>query len=118
MSELHIYGQPVLDLPQQYAKLQGYKNEIKERVVQASGDKNLGMFLSYEYSEIPLALLISVLRHVKHGQELVLVNTDQPQFDMNQLRLCLDTISLAHLLRLKPLADALINSTLLAYFLS
>lgn len=66
-----------------------------------------------DYTQIPLALLISLLKHVVHGQPLMLVNQQKSLNSAIQLQLCQDAITLAHLLRLRVLERELIVGTLI-----
>ena len=114
ISEMKLFSQPVVNLPQLYNKVQGIKDQVKKRMKA----KAYSFFLDYDYSQIPIALLISVMRHVKYGSDIVLNNGESSQMDLYHLRLCFDTITLVHLLKLKPLEDYLIKTVLVSKLLT
>lgn len=118
MREVHLFQQPEIDLRHEFQKLQEIKSKIRANIFNQNENTELGPFMKADYSQIPVALLICLLRHVTHGEPLSLGSAPPERSPSVHLQLCFGLTTLAHLLKLRSLEQELVQGKLVPEILS
>lgn len=111
------FAQPVIDIRRDLLQISEIKGKIITKIIKKNPEAQLGPYLSINDTEIPLALLLSLLRFIKHGKPLSLLDPDNPQPSNVLFRNCLDLITLSGALKLEKVQTELIERTLKPGFL-
>ena len=131
ISEMPLFQQPVMNLEENWTKLYRMKEEIKVNIQDEQPLDEHSLFLSQNAEEVPLTLLVSILRYLKHSLEAgpALNNAEGEVFDFTfaelagdagdklVLRQVQETLSLLHMMKLKGLEEKVIQEQVLPKYL-
>lgn len=131
ISEMPLFQQPVMNLEENWTRLYRMKEEIKVNIQDEQPLDAHSWFLAHNSEEVPLTLLVSILRYLKssHQGGQGLQQVEGPVFDFTfpdlqgepndelVLRQIQDTLSLVHMMKLKGLEEQVIHSQVLLKYL-